>query len=116
VRLINASALLGSSDLKTFFRLILPLSKTAIITGFVLSFAHTLGEFGVVLMVGGNIPGVTRTISISIYDDVQALDYHRAGLNALALLIFAFVVLSVVYAVNRRPSVLRGGIGSLLDE
>lgn len=103
-RLIHASALLGSSDLKTFFRLILPLSKTAIITGFVLSFAHTLGEFGVVLMVGGNIPGVTRTISIAIYDDVQALDYHSAGLNALALLIFAFVVLSIVYAMNRRSA------------
>jgi molybdate transport system permease protein len=115
-KLIHASALLGSSDLRTFFRLILPLSKTAIITGFVLSFAHTLGEFGVVLMVGGNIPGVTRTISIAIYDDVQALDYHSAGLNALALLIFAFVVLSIVYAVNRRPSILWRVTGNLRDE
>ncbi|HEV2112653.1 MAG TPA: molybdate ABC transporter permease subunit, partial [Terriglobales bacterium] len=61
-RLIHASALLGSSDMKTFLRVILPLSKAAVVTGFVLSFAHTLGEFGVVLMVGGNIPGVTRTI------------------------------------------------------
>jgi molybdate transport system permease protein len=108
-RLIHASALLGSSDLKTFLRLILPLSKTAVITGFVLSFAHTLGEFGVVLMVGGNIPGVTRTISIAIYDDVQALNYRSAGINALALLLFAFVVLSTVYALNRRPSGIWSG-------
>lgn len=107
-KLIDASALLGASDLRTFTRLILPLSKRALITGFVLSFAHTLGEFGVVLMVGGNIPGVTRTISIAIYDDVQALDYHSAGINALALLIFAFAVLSIVYALNRRASGLLG--------
>jgi len=103
-KLIHASALLGVSDWRTFFRLVLPLSKRALITGFVLSFAHTLGEFGVVLMVGGNIPGVTRTISIAIYDDVQALDYQSAGINALALLIFAFVILSAVYAVNRRTT------------
>ena len=106
--LINASALLGASNLKTFFRLILPLSKASVLTGVVLSFAHTLGEFGVVLMVGGNIPGATRTISIAIYDDVQALNYSSANSNALALLIFAFFVLSVIYAVNRRsPSFSR---------
>lgn len=108
-RLIHASALLGSSDFKTFWRVILPLSKTAVMTGFVLSFAHTLGEFGVVLMVGGNIPGVTRTISIAIYDDVQALDYHSAGANALALLLFSFVVLSAVYALNRRAGAFWAG-------
>src|SRR5271167_5168691 len=73
--LINASSILGASRLRTFLRVVLPLSVGGVITGFVLSFAHTLGEFGVVLMVGGNIPGVTRTISIAIYDQTQALTY-----------------------------------------
>ncbi|HZR27727.1 MAG TPA: molybdate ABC transporter permease subunit [Terriglobales bacterium] len=101
-KLIAASALLGASPMRTFLRVILPLSLRHLITAVVLSFAHTLGEFGVVLMVGGNIPGVTRTISIAIYDNVQALDYASANQNALFLLIFSFVVLSLVYAVNRR--------------
>ena len=70
--------------------------------GLILSFAHTLGEFGVVLMVGGNIPGVTRTLSIDIYDQVQAGNYSSANQTALVLLIISFVVLSVVYGVNRR--------------
>jgi len=73
-----------------------------VITALVLSFAHTLGEFGVVLMVGGNLPGSTRTISIDIYDRVQALDYAGAQQTALLLLLVSFVVLSVVYGVNRR--------------
>jgi molybdate transport system permease protein len=103
-KLIAASALLGASRLRTFLRVILPLSLTHLITAVVLSFAHTLGEFGVVLMVGGNIPGVTRTISIAIYDNVQALNYTSANQNALCLLIFSFVILSVVYALNRRAS------------
>jgi len=68
----------------------------------VLSFAHTMGEFGVVLMVGGNLPGVTRTISISIYDQVQALDYDAANQTALAMLIFSFAVLSLTYGLQRR--------------
>jgi len=68
----------------------------------VLSFAHTLGEFGVVLMVGGNLAGITRTVSIDIYDRVQALDYAGAHQTALFLLVVSFVVLSLVYAVNRR--------------
>jgi len=101
-RLIEASWTLGASRLKTFFRVILPLSWGAILTGVVLSFAHTLGEFGVVLMVGGNLPGVTRTVSIDIYDNVQALDYAAAHTTALLLLVVSFVVLSIVYAVNRK--------------
>ena len=101
-RLIEASWTLGASRLRTFFRVIFPLSFTGVLTGIVLSFAHTLGEFGVVLMVGGNIEGVTRTISIDIYDNVQAFDYHAAGQTALLLLIFSFAVLSIVYALNRR--------------
>lgn len=101
-QLIKASWTLGASKTRTFLRVILPLSIPGIITGMVLSFAHTLGEFGVVLMVGGNIPGVTRTISIDIYDEVQALNYAGANQTALFLLMFSFVVLSIVYAVNRR--------------
>lgn len=100
--LIDASSVLGASRARTFFRVIFPLSIAGVVTGMVLSFAHTMGEFGVVLMVGGNLPGITRTASIAIYDDVQALDYHAANLTAVALVIFAFLVLSVVYALNRR--------------
>ncbi|MGH7209402.1 MAG: molybdate ABC transporter permease subunit, partial [Nitrospiraceae bacterium] len=74
-RLIEASWTLGVSRVKTFFKLIIPISVAGVVTGFVLSFAHTLGEFGVVLMVGGNIEGETRTVSIDIYDEVQALNY-----------------------------------------
>ncbi|MCU1285508.1 MAG: modB [Acidobacteriales bacterium] len=107
--LLNASATLGASRLHTFKRIIFPLSLSGIVTGIVLSFAHTVGEFGVVLMVGGNIPGVTRTISIDIYDRVQDLDYATANETALLLLIFSFVVLSGVYATNRQ--LWRGWLG-----
>jgi molybdate transport system permease protein len=102
-RLLRASASLGQSPLQTFRRVVLPLSKAGLITGFALSFAHTLGEFGVVLMVGGNIPGVTRTISIDIYDQVEAAQYSGAHLTALVLLLISFAALSIVYVVNRRP-------------
>jgi molybdate transport system permease protein len=101
-KLLSASASLGQSPLQTFRRVVLPLSKAGLVTGFVLTFAHTLGEFGVVLMVGGNIPGVTRTISIDIYDQVQAGNYDAANSTALALLVVSFVVLSAVYGLNRR--------------
>jgi molybdate transport system permease protein len=86
----------------TFVRVVVPLARTGILTGLVLTFAHTVGEFGVVLMVGGNIPGVTRTVSISIYDDVQAFDYGRAGRTAALLLAFSFVVLAATYRAQRR--------------
>jgi molybdate transport system permease protein len=105
-QLVNASATLGVSRLRTFARVTVPLSYAGIVTGLVLSFAHTLGEFGVVLMVGGNIPGVTRTVSIDIYDQVQALNYAVANQTALLLLAVSFVTLSVVYAVNRKVWVL----------
>jgi molybdate transport system permease protein len=85
---------------------VLPLSRDGIITGFVLSFAHTLGEFGVVLLAGGNIPGVTRTISIDIYDKVQAMDQVGANSTALVLLLFSFGVLALIYAFNRNWTVL----------
>ncbi len=101
-RLLDASAVLGASQMRAFFRVILPLAWPGILTALVLSFAHTLGEFGVVLMVGGNLPGITRTVSIDIYDRVQSLDYAGAQQTALLLLLVCFVVLSIVYAVNRR--------------
>jgi molybdate transport system permease protein len=101
-RLIAASSILGASKWRTFFRVILPLSLSGLVTGVALSFAHTMGEFGVVLMVGGNIPGVTRTVSISIYDQVQALEYGAANKTALVLLAMSFAVLSMVYALNRK--------------
>lgn len=100
-KLIEASWTLGLSKAKTFFKLIVPLSAAGLITGAVLSFAHTLGEFGVVLMVGGNIEGVTRTISIDIYDDVQALNYGTAANTSLFLLIVSYAVLLFIYAMNR---------------
>jgi molybdate transport system permease protein len=101
-KFLAASATLGDSKIQTFFRVILPLSVPGVVTGVALSFAHTMGEFGVVLMVGGNIPGVTRTVSIDIYDRVQAFDYAAANQTALVLLAISFVSLCVVYGVNRR--------------
>ena len=100
--LLNASAVLGAGALRTFWRVILPMSVPGVLTAVVLSFAHTIGEFGVVLMVGGNLPGATRTVSIDIYDHVQSLDYAGANRMALVLVVFSFLVLSVVYGVNRR--------------
>jgi molybdate transport system permease protein len=101
-KLLDASAVLGAGRLRTFWQVILPLSVPGVITAVVLSFAHTIGEFGVVLMVGGNLPGVTRTVSIDIYDHVQSLEYSEANRMALVLLTISFAVLCVVYAVNRR--------------
>ena len=101
-KLLDASAVLGAGALRTFRRVILPMSIPGVVTALVLSFAHTLGEFGVVLMVGGNLAGNTRTISIDIYDHVQSLEYAEANRLALILLAFSFVVLSIVYGLNRR--------------
>jgi molybdate transport system permease protein len=101
-KLLHASAVLGAGNLRTFWRVILPLSLPGVVTAVVLSFAHTLGEFGVVLMVGGNLAGITRTVSIDIYDHVQSLEYGEANRIALVLLAISFGVLGLVYAVNRR--------------
>jgi molybdate transport system permease protein len=101
-RLLDAAAVLGAGRWRTFHKIILPLSVRGVITAAVLSFAHTLGEFGVVLMVGGNIPGITRTVSIDIYDHVQSLEYADANRMALALLLISFAVLCTIFAVNRR--------------
>jgi molybdate transport system permease protein len=99
----EASAVLGASRLRTFLRVTLPLSIEGLLSAIVLTFAHTIGEFGVVLMVGGNLPGITRTISIAIYDDVQALRYDEARATALALLLLSFGLLVLVYGIRRRP-------------
>ncbi len=99
--LLAAAATLGASPLRMFFRVVLPLSVPAVLAGAVLAFAHTLGEFGVVLMIGGNIPGQTQTVSIAIYDSVQALDYRAANHMAVVLLVISFLLLALVYGVNR---------------
>ena len=98
--LLEVSWTLGRSGLATFLRVVVPLSAGGILTGMVLTFAHTLGEFGVVLMVGGNIPGETRTVSIAIYDRVQALDYAGAAATALPLLLASFAVLALTYGLR----------------
>jgi molybdate transport system permease protein len=108
-KLLAASASLGISSFGTFCRVILPLSLPGVLTGLVLTFAHTLGEFGVVLMVGGNIPGATRTLSVSIYDRVQALDFASAGRTSLFLLLLSFVLLALVYGLNRDARTLWTG-------
>jgi molybdate transport system permease protein len=102
-RLVEASHGLGASRLRTFFRVSLPLAAPGVLAGAILTFAHALGEFGVVLMVGGNIAGETRTLSISIFDSVEQLDYSAAGRTALFLLAFSFAVLVVTYSLRRRP-------------
>jgi molybdate transport system permease protein len=101
-KLLQASAILGASRWRTFWRIVLPLGLPGVLTGLVLSFAHTLGEFGVVLMIGGNIPGATQTVSILIYDQVQALNYSVANETALLLLAICFALLTVLYAFRRR--------------
>lgn len=101
-RLVEASWTMGKSKIETFLRIVIPLSKKGLVTGGVLSFAHTMGEFGVVLMVGGNIPGVTKVASIAIYDEVQAMNYGAANLMSLLLLALSFTVLLMVYIFNRK--------------
>ncbi len=103
-KLLDASALLGASPWRTFWRVVLPLGLPGVLTGFVLSFAHTLGEFGVVLMIGGNIPGATQTVSVLIYDQVQALDYAAANRTALLLLALCFALLTILYGLRRRSA------------
>jgi molybdate transport system permease protein len=101
-KLLEASWCLGVSRLATFRRIVVPLAAPGIATGAILSFAHTMGEFGVVLMVGGNIAGSTRTVSISIFDQVQALDYAAAAETSLFLLSISFAALALTYAFQRR--------------
>ena len=96
-RPLEVAATLRAPPLDRFFTIVLPLAKPGFITATVLGFAHTLGEFGVVLMIGGNIPGETRVVSIAIYDHVEMLEYTRAHLLAGGLLLLSFLMLTVVY-------------------
>jgi molybdate transport system permease protein len=98
---VEAASLLGASPLRTFLDVTLPLARSSVVTAAVLSFTHTVGEFGMVLMLGGDIPGRTKTLSISLYDQVQEFQYVKANHTALVLLLFSFVALVVIYA--RRP-------------
>lgn len=99
---IETAASLGASRLDAFFSVILPLSRRGYLTATVLGFAHTLGEFGVVLMVGGNIPGKTKVISIEIYDRVEVMEYSQAHILSGGLLLFSFLVLLMVYSLNKK--------------
>lgn len=101
---LEVAATLGASPLETFFLVVLPLAKPGYITAIVMGFAHTVGEFGVVLMIGGNIPDKTRVISVQIYDHVDALDYAHAHSLALIMLLFSFVSLLLLYQFNSRRS------------
>ena len=101
-RYAEAAWCLGVSRARTFLRVTLPLAWPGIVAGTVLTFAHTVGEFGVVLMIGGNVPGVTRTLSVAIYDDVQASDYAAASTTAAGLVVFAFVAVVLTRVLERR--------------
>ncbi|OUS08331.1 molybdenum ABC transporter permease subunit [Rhodobacterales bacterium 52_120_T64] len=102
---MEAAASLRASPLNAFFTVAVPMAKRGFLTAAVLSFTHTIGEFGVVLMVGGNIPGETKVISIAIYEHVETLRYAEAHQLAGGLMIFSFIVLMAVYALNRRAAV-----------
>ncbi len=101
-RPLEAAATLGASPLDAFFTVALPLARPGLLTAAVLGFAHTVGEFGVVLMIGGNIPGRTRVVSVQIYDHVEALEYAQAHGLALAMVLFSFAVLTSLYLLQRR--------------
>lgn len=105
--LVDASYTLGKSKIVTFFKIILPNCKPSIISAIALTFAHCIGEFGIVLMVGGNIPGETRVASIAIYDEVQALNFDTAHSYALILFVISFVTLALLYTINKKQSIWR---------
>ena len=107
-RPLEVAATLGAGPLDRFLNIVLPMSKLGYLTAIVLGFAHTMGEFGVVLMIGGNIPGQTQVLSIAIYDHVEALEYSQAHWLAGLLLLFSFLVLLAVYTLNKRASFLSG--------
>ena len=98
----ETAATIGFSRLRRFFYLFLPLSKTGYLSAFVLGFAHTLGEFGIVLMIGGNIPGETQVASISIYNYVEMLEYEKAHTLSLLLLLISFTLLAIIYSLRIR--------------
>lgn len=98
----EVSYTLGKSRFQTLIHVLLPNIKLAILVGTVLSFAHTVGEFGVILMIGGNIPGETRVASLAIFDEVESLNYEQAHFYSIILLIFSFLIITLVYWINRR--------------
>ena len=104
---LEAAATLGSKGFDRFLHVVLPLSRSGYLTAIVLGFAHTLGEFGVVLMIGGNIPGQTQVLSIAIYDHVESLEYANAHWLAAFMLLISFIMLVSVYVLNRRFSVVK---------
>ncbi|HEV2514540.1 MAG TPA: molybdate ABC transporter permease subunit [Devosia sp.] len=99
---LEAAATLGAGRWTTFFRVVVPLSRTGYLTGAILTFAHTVGEFGVVLMIGGNIPGKTKLVSMAIYDFVERLEWDKAHILAGGMVVFAFVVITAVMLLDRR--------------
>jgi molybdate transport system permease protein len=103
-RILEAASTLRASPLNRFFTLVLPMSRAGLITAATLGFAHTVGEFGVVLMIGGNIPGETQVLSIAIYDHVESLQYGQAHLLSAGLLLFSILVLFLVYSLDNRHS------------
>ena len=106
-RPLEAAATLGASPLDAFFTVALPLARPGLLTAGIMTFAHTIGEFGVVLMIGGNLPGVSRVVSVQIYDHVEALEYAQAHRLAAVMLIFSFVVLMILQ--RWRPKNGQGG-------
>ncbi|WP_159821594.1 molybdate ABC transporter permease subunit [Colwellia sp. 20A7] len=98
--LLEAGAMLGAGPMDRFFNIVLPITKASFITAASLGFAHTVGEFGVILMIGGNIPGETRVLSIALFDHVEAFDYARAHVLAISLLIGSMVLLASIYLLN----------------
>lgn len=100
----EAAFTLGKSKFTTLTRILLPNIRTSILTGIVMSFAHTIGEFGVVLMIGGSIPKETKVVSVAIYDEVQSMNYHGANIYAIILLVFTFMILLAVYLINYKST------------
>jgi len=105
---LEAAATLGAGRWKTFFRVVVPLSRAGYLTGAILTFAHTVGEFGVVLMIGGNIPGETKLVSMAIYDFVERLEWDKAHILAGGMVVFAFVVITAVMMLDRRVGRVAG--------
>ncbi|MDF2981970.1 MAG: modB [Devosia sp.] len=105
---LEAAATLGAGRWTTFFRVVIPLSRTGYLTGAILTFAHTVGEFGVVLMIGGNIPGKTKLVSMAIYDFVERLEWDKAHILAGGMVLFAFVVITAVMLIDRRVGRVAG--------
>ena len=106
-RPLEVASSLGANKIDSFFSVILPLTRRHYLVAFTLAFAHTMGEFGVILMIGGNIPGVTQVASIAIYDHVEAMEYGQAHVLSAILLVLSFSVLTIVYGLNRKSA--RGG-------